>query len=272
VSPNEPEGGVVSLDGLSITFHPRTPDERIALNDLSLTLAPGDFAVVIGSNGAGKSTLLNVLAGALFPDRGVIRVDGVDVTGWPVHRRAAMISRVFQDPMLGTAPALSIEENLAFAAMRGRHRGFGAALGAAQRKHFAELLAPYGLGLEQRLAAPASLLSGGQRQVLALVMATLASPRILLLDEHTAALDPGTAALVMRATESIITTHQLTALMITHNMRHAIDHGNRLIAMEAGRIKLDIAGPDKADLSVDDLVRRFGADHDHVLLQGKERA
>lgn len=273
MSPNDGGAPALQLDGLKLAFHAGTPDQRTALDNLSLALNGGDFTVVIGSNGAGKSTLLNVISGALQPDAGSIAVDGVDITRMPVHRRAAMIGRVFQDPMLGTAPALSIEENLALASMRGRRRGLGLALDHAARTRFAALLEPFGLGLEKRMGAPASLLSGGQRQVLALVMASLVRPRLLLLDEHTAALDPGTAALVMQATQRIVAEGGLTTLMITHNMAQAVEYGNRLLAMDAGRIRLDIAGAEKASLSVDDLVRRFAGDADHVLLQaGGNRA
>lgn len=266
MSHNE-SGGPVRLEGLRLVFFAGTPDERVALDDLSLTLDPGDFTVVIGSNGAGKSTMLNVIAGSIRPDRGTVSLDGVDVTAMPVHRRANFIGRVFQDPMVGTAPALTIEENLALAAMRGRGRGFRLALDTGKRRRFAEQLEPFGLGLESRMGAAAGLLSGGQRQVLALLMASFNRPRILLLDEHTAALDPGTAALVMNATRRIVAEAGLTVLMITHNMKQAIDFGNRLLAMDAGRVKLDIAGDAKAALTVADLVRRFGGESDQILLQ-----
>ncbi len=268
-SSNVPDTGreVVRLDGLRLDFHAGTQDERVALDGLTLTLKEGDFAVVIGSNGAGKSTMLNALSGAVRPDAGSIHVDGIDVTRMPVHKRAAFIGRVFQDPMLGTAPALSIEENLALASMRGKRRGLRHALDKARRDRFAALLEPFGLGLESRMRVPASLLSGGQRQVLALVMASLEHPRVLLLDEHTAALDPRTAALVMEATARIVSEGGLTTLMITHNMKQAVDYGNRLIAMDAGKVRLDIAGEEKSRLTVDDLIRRFAGDADHILLQ-----
>lgn len=255
----------LTLDALRLTFHPDTPDERVALDGLSLRMAEGDFAVVIGSNGAGKSTMLNVISGALRPDAGRVLFDGTDVTALPVHRRAAYIGRVFQDPMLGTAPALSIEENLALAQKRGRARGLGLALGRSNRARFAELLAPFGLGLETRMRVLSGKLSGGQRQVLALLMASMQRPRLLLLDEHTAALDPGTAELVMQATRRIVEESGLTTLMITHNMQQAIDTGNRLLALNAGQIRLDLDGPAKADLTIDDLVRRFGASDDQLL-------
>jgi putative tryptophan/tyrosine transport system ATP-binding protein len=258
---------VIVLEDITIVFHPGTADERVALNRLSLQLGAGEFTTVIGANGAGKSTLLNVLAGVIRPKAGRILVDGTDITAWPIHRRARLIARVFQDPMLGTAPALSIAENLALAARRGERRGFHHAVSHRARLRFRDALAGFGLGLENRMAAQAGTLSGGQRQVLALVMATLTKPALLLLDEHTAALDPKTAQLVMEATHRLITEHKLATLMITHNMQHAIDYGGRLLMLEAGRIKLDIAGAEKARLSVLDIVRRFGATSDDMLLQ-----
>ena len=201
------------------------------------------------------------------PADGRIQLDGTDVTGWPVHRRAAFVARVFQDPMVGTAPSLTIEENLALAAMRGARRGLRLAIGAARRARFEALLELFGLGLERRLRSPAALLSGGQRQVLALVMATLERPAILLLDEHTAALDPRIAALVMKATAEIVAAQRLTTLMITHNMRHALDHGDRLLMMDTGRIRMDLDAAARRELTVADLVRRFGEQSDHLALQ-----
>jgi len=258
---------MLTVEGLRVVFHAQTPDERVALDDLELSLPDGCFAVVVGTNGAGKSTLLNAIAGAVRPAAGRIRLDGTDVTDWPVHRRAAFVARVFQDPMVGTAPSLTIEENLALAALRGRRRGLRLAIDAARRSRFESLLAPFGLGLERRLRSPAGLLSGGQRQVLALVMATLARPAVLLLDEHTAALDPRIAALVMKATADIVAAQRLTTLMITHNMRHALDHGDRLLMMDAGRIRMDLDADARRDLTVSDLVRRFGEQADHVAFQ-----
>jgi putative tryptophan/tyrosine transport system ATP-binding protein len=258
---------MIELDAIRVVFYPGTPDERVALDDLSLTLPEGSFTVVVGTNGAGKSTLLNVLAGVIRPQAGRVLIDGVDVSAWPVHRRAALLSRVFQDPMLGTAPALSIEENLALANMRGKRRGLRMALNGERRARFRELLASFGLGLESRMGARAGLLSGGQRQVLALVMATLSRPRVLLLDEHTAALDPRTAQLVMDATRRLVAEHELTTLMITHNMGQAIAYGNRLLMMEAGRIKLDIGGAEKSEMTIAEIVHRFGHANDEILLQ-----
>jgi len=255
------------LDRLKLVFNVGTPDERVALDDLGVTLLAGDFTVVIGSNGAGKSTMLNVIAGAARPDSGTVTIDGVDVTRMPVHRRAAYIGRVFQDPMMGTAPSLSIEENLALASKRGMRRGLGFALDRATKGRFAELLAPFGLGLETRMGVVAGLLSGGQRQVLALLMASLQQPKLLLLDEHTAALDPGTAELVMEATRRIVKEGRLTTLMITHNMKQAVEYGNRLLAMDAGKIRLDVSGDDKSKMTVDELIQRFAGDSDRVLLQ-----
>jgi len=258
---------MIELAAVDVVFYPGTPDERIALDRLDLALENGSFCVVVGTNGAGKSTLLNVLAGAVRPRAGRTVIDGTDVSSWPVHRRAQWVSRVFQDPMVGTAPALSIEENLAFAAMRGRRRGLRMALNPRNRAHFRDELARFGLGLENRMGAPAGLLSGGQRQVLALLMAALNRPRILLLGEHTAALDPRTAQLVMQATRRIVAEQRLTTLMITHNMAHALDYGDRLLMMECGRIKLDIGRDEKPRLTINDLVQRFGQADDQILLQ-----
>ena len=258
---------MIELAAVDVVFYPGTPDERIALDRLDLALENASFCVVVGTNGAGKSTLLNVLAGAVRPRAGRTVIDGTDVSSWPVHRRAQWVSRVFQDPMVGTAPALSIEENLAFAAMRGRRRGLRMALNPRNRAHFRDELARFGLGLENRMGAPAGLLSGGQRQVLALLMAALNRPRILLLDEHTAALDPRTAQLVMQATRRIVAEQRLTTLMITHNMAHALDYGDRLLMMECGRIKLDIGRDEKPRLTINDLVQRFGQADDQILLQ-----
>ncbi|WP_397476010.1 ABC transporter ATP-binding protein [Pusillimonas sp.] len=266
MSSTEHAASVLQLDRVCVTFYPGTPNARTALDALSLTMQDRDFTVVIGSNGAGKSTMLNVISGALFPDSGKVFLQGKDVTHLPVHKRAAYIGRVFQDPMLGTAPALSIEENLALASRRGLRRGFRLALNGDNRRRFSEILKPFGLGLDTRMGAQAGRLSGGQRQVLALLMASMRKPRLLLLDEHTAALDPGTAELVMQATRRIVEEDQLSALMITHNMQQAVDVGNRLLALNAGRIHLDLDSQAKAGLTVDDLIQRFGAASDRQLL------
>ena len=247
-------------------FHRGTVDERAALDAVSLDLTAGEFAVVIGSNGAGKSTLLNVIAGSEPLDAGTIEIDGTDVTSWPQHRRARLVARVLQDPRLGTLPALTVEENLALADLRAAGAGFGRALTNARRARYAELLQPFGLGLEARLGARAAVLSGGQRQVLALAMAVIAAPRVLLLDEHCAALDPKTAELVMAATLHAIAAGGLTTLMVTHNMQHAIRYGDRLLMMDGGRVLLDVAREEKARLTVDALVERFHLADDKMLL------
>jgi putative ABC transport system ATP-binding protein len=247
-------------------FHRGTADERAALDGVSLDLAAQSFAVVIGSNGAGKSTLLNALAGAEMLDAGSVEIDGQDVTRWPQHRRARLIARVLQDPVLGTLPSLTVEENLALAEMRGTGAGFKLAITGSRRARYAAALERYGLGLEGRLGARAEVLSGGQRQVLALAMAVLSAPRVLLLDEHCAALDPKTAELVMQATLRAIVEEKLTTVMVTHNMQHAIRFGERLLMMDAGRVLLDLAGADKAQLTVETLVARFHLADDKMLL------
>nr|WP_260854195.1 ATP-binding cassette domain-containing protein [Paraburkholderia sp. BCC1886] len=248
---------MLSVEKVSKTFHAGTVDERIALTDVSLKLAAGDFAVVVGGNGAGKSTFLNMLAGEVTPDTGVIAVDGSDITSLPTHKRAKYISRVFQDPSIGTAAALSLEENLAVANLRGLKRGFGLGMTRAQSKEFHERLASFNLGLEKRLKAKASLLSGGQRQALSLLMAVLQRPQLLLLDEHTAALDPRTAAIVMRVTEQVVREANLTTLMVTHNMQHALDYGNRLVMMRDGRIVGDLTGEAKRTMTMEKLMATF---------------
>ena len=256
----------LALDGVVKRFHAGTPDERVAIDALSLVLDDGEFAVVVGSNGAGKSTLLNLVAGSVVADAGRIAIDGVDVTRWPTHRRADRIARVMQDPMVGTLPTLTVEENLALAEMRARGRGFAPALGAARRARFRDALASFGLGLEARLGARVGTLSGGQRQAVSLAMAVLDAPRVLLLDEHTAALDPRTAELVQQATLRAVAAHRLTTLMVTHDMRLALSTGDRLLMMHAGRIVLDLRGDARASLSVEDLVQRFRLADDRLLL------
>ena len=239
------------------TFNPGTVNEKVALNGVSLHLAPGDFVTVIGGNGAGKSTLLNSVSGALEVDEGQILIDGVDVTHLPEYKRAKYIGRVFQDPMMGTAATMQIEENLALAARRGKVRGLGSGITAAERKGYVEQLAMLDLGLENRMTAKVGLLSGGQRQALTLLMATLQKPKLLLLDEHTAALDPKTAAKVLETTQRIVEKDNLTTLMITHNMRDAIAYGNRLIMMYNGRIAVDVSGEEKKKLTVEQLLELF---------------
>ena len=249
---------MLDIRGVSKTFNPGTINEKTALRNVSLHLDDGDFVTVIGGNGAGKSTLLNTVAGTYFPDAGSIVIGGVDVTRLPEHKRAKYIGRVFQDPMTGTAATMQIEENLALARRRGARRTLRPGITRAERSEYHELLKILDLGLEDRLTAKVGLLSGGQRQALTLLMASLVKPKLLLLDEHTAALDPKTAAKVLDATERIVQRDRLTTLMITHNMRDAIAHGNRLIMMYEGQIALDISGEEKQKLTVEDLLAKFG--------------
>ena len=250
---------MLELHQVCKTFNPGTVNEKAALNHLSLTLEEGDFVTVIGGNGAGKSTMLNAISGVWPVDKGAIRIDGVDVTELSEHRRAVYLGRVFQDPMVGTAGNMTIEENLALAARRGEKRTLRWGSKKSEREQFKELLRPLGLGLEDRLTAKVGLLSGGQRQALTLLMASLKKPKVLLLDEHTAALDPKTAAKVLELSDQIVEEHRLTTLMVTHNMKDAIAHGNRLIMLDAGRVILDIRGEDKKKLTVPDLLARFTA-------------
>ena len=248
---------MLEIINLRKTFNPGTVNEKTALDGVSLTLRDGDFVSVIGGNGAGKSTLLNAVAGTWLVDSGTISIAGVNVTRLPEHKRAQFIGRVFQDPMMGTAATMQIEENLALALRRGKRRTLRAGITAAERDRYRELLKILGLGLEDRLTTKVGLLSGGQRQALTLLMATLQKPKLLLLDEHTAALDPKTAAKVLETTERIIQRDHLTTLMITHNMRDAIAHGNRLIMMYDGRIVVDVSGEEKQRLTVEDLLALF---------------
>ena len=245
------------INKISKTFNPGTINEKRALHELSLHLAPGDFVTVIGGNGAGKSTMLNAVAGAWPVDAGSITIDGVDVTALPEHRRAFLIGRVFQDPMLGTAPDMWLEENLALALRRGQPRGLRWGISAKERDMFREQLAQLGLGLEERMTAKVGLLSGGQRQALTLLMATLKKPKLLLLDEHTAALDPKTAAKVLELSDQLVARDSLTTLMVTHNMRDAIAHGNRLIMLSEGQIVVDVSGERKQRLTVRELMDLF---------------
>ncbi len=248
---------MLEVKGISKTFNAGTINEKQALRGLELHLAPGDFVTVIGGNGAGKSTLLNSVAGVFPVDEGSILIDGVDVTHLPEYQRARYIGRVFQDPMMGTAATMQIEENLALAARRGQRRGLKVGITRQEREEYREQLKILDLGLEERMTAKVGLLSGGQRQALTLLMATLRKPKLLLLDEHTAALDPKTAAKVLEATERIVSQNQLTTLMITHNMRDAIAYGNRLIMMYDGRIVVDISGEEKKKLTVEQLLNLF---------------
>jgi len=262
---------MLSIDSISKTFFPGTANERRALRDVSLHLSPGDFVTVIGSNGAGKSTLLNSISGRLIPDSGRIRIHGKDVTTQSEHKRARKVGRVFQDPMAGTAPNLTIEENLSLAYLRGKSRGLGLGLNSARRKVFIDELESLELGLEKRLGTKVGLLSGGQRQALSLLMAGFTHPDVMLLDEHTAALDPQRAELVTNLTKRIVEQGKLTTLMVTHNMAQALQVGNRLIMMHEGQIIFSADAEQKAQLTVEDLMAEFakikGASSDRTLLQ-----
>lgn len=248
---------MLELKNIYKTFNPGTVNEKRALQGLNLSLANGDFVTVIGGNGAGKSTMLNIISGAYSVDEGSISIGGVDVTKLPEYKRAPYIGRVFQDPMMGTAATMQIEENLALAARRGLRRGLRTGISRAEREQYRDLLKILDLGLEDRLTSKVGLLSGGQRQALTLLMATLKKPQLLLLDEHTAALDPKTAAKVLAATEQIVRRDNLTTLMITHNMRDAIAHGNRLVMLYDGRVVVDVRGEEKRRLTVEDLLEKF---------------
>ena len=278
---------MLELNGLYKVFNAGTVNEKRAIDGLDLTLEEGDFVTVIGGNGAGKSTTLNLIAGVFPADRGTIRLNGVDITRLPEHKRAKYLGRVFQDPMMGTAATMGIEENLALANRRGKSRGLRPGITSQERELFRAQLAALGLGLENRLTSKVGLLSGGQRQALTLLMATLnqpkllsggqrqaltlfmaviADPKVLLLDEHTAALDPKTADKVLQLTEEIVARDHLTTLMVTHNMKHAIQYGNRLIMMDAGRVVVDIRGEEKKNLTVSDLLEKFNIENDRMLL------
>ena len=250
---------MLKLEHIYKTFNPGTVNEKTALNDLCLTLNDGDFVTVIGGNGAGKSTMLNAICGVWKPDSGKVIIDGVDVTGMPEYKRAKFLGRVFQDPMMGTAASMGIDENLALAARRGKIRGLRWGISKKERDRYRELLSSLALGLEDRMTSKVGLLSGGQRQAVTLLMASLQKPKLLLLDEHTAALDPKTAAKVLALSDEIISRNHLTTLMVTHNMHDAIAHGNRLIMMHNGRIILDIDGEEKKKLTVEDLLEKFSA-------------
>ena len=248
---------MLKITNLQKTFNPGTVNAKTALKGLNFELKDGDFVTVIGGNGAGKSTLLNAISGVWKPDYGTIEIDGVDVTSMPEHKRAKFLGRVFQDPMKGTAPDMEIAENLSIAARRGTKRKLIRGIKKNERQEYRELLATLELGLEDRLSSKVGLLSGGQRQAVTLLMATLRRPNLLLLDEHTAALDPKTADKVLEITDKIVSENQLTTIMITHNMRDAIKHGNRLIMMHEGNIIIDIEGEEKKKLTVEDLLSLF---------------
>ena len=249
---------MLELHDIHKTFNAGTVNAKTALDGVNLTLRAGDFVTVIGGNGAGKSTMLGTVAGTVIPDSGSVILDGIDLTAMPEFKRAVYLGRVFQDPMMGTAADMLIEENLALAARRGQKRRLHWSMSNAERETYRELLKPLELGLEDRLSTKVGLLSGGQRQALTLLMASLKKPKLLLLDEHTAALDPKTAAKVLELSDRIVAENGLTTLMVTHNMKDAIMHGNRLIMMDAGRIVLDISGEDKRKLTVPDLLELFG--------------
>lgn len=248
---------MLKITNLQKTFNPGTVNAKVALSGLDLTLNDGDFVTVIGGNGAGKSTMLNAIAGVWRPDYGTIEVDGIDVTNMPEHKRAKFLGRVFQDPMKGTSPDMEIAENLSIAARRGTKRRLVWGIRKAEREQYKELLATLELGLETRLSSKVGLLSGGQRQAVTLLMATLKKPKILLLDEHTAALDPKTAAKVLEITNKLVTENNLTTLMITHNMHDAIAYGNRLIMMHEGRVIVDVSGEAKKKLTIEQLLELF---------------
>lgn len=248
---------MLNINNVYKTFNTNTINEKKVLKGLNLHMKPGDFVTVIGGNGAGKSTMLNMVAGVHVPDLGSIQLDGINITKLPEHERAKYLGRVFQDPMLGTASDMEIQENLALAYRRGKKRGFGWGITKEEKELYANLLKPLDLGLEARLSSKVGLLSGGQRQALTLLMATLKKPKLLLLDEHTAALDPKTAKRVLELTEQIVKEHELTTLMVTHNMKNAIEYGNRLIMMYDGKVMFDIEGKEKKNLKVKDLLAKF---------------
>ena len=270
---------MLELKGVQKTFNPGTVNEKKALSGIDLRLEQGDFVTIVGSNGAGKSTLFGAIAGSFVPDAGSIILDGQDITFQPDYRRSKTIGRLFQDPLKGTAPNMTIEENLALAYLRASgHTSPFSRISKAERALFRDRLAALGLGLEDRMKQPVGLLSGGQRQALTLLMATLVTPKLLLLDEHTAALDPATADKVLQLTQTIVAENNITCLMITHNMHAALELGNRTLMMDAGRIVLDVGGSERAGLTVDGLLDRFaqGAGHaldnDRILLSKEQTA
>ncbi|OEU48787.1 MAG: ABC transporter ATP-binding protein [Desulfobulbaceae bacterium S5133MH15] len=248
---------MIGLNGIVKYFHRGSVNEVFALDNIDLQIEEGDFVTVIGSNGAGKSTLLNCIAGGFFPDSGKILINSQDVTAWPEYKRAKLISRVFQDPLLGTCPSATIEQNMALASLRGKKRGLARGVKSRDRDRFREELKQLGLGLDKRLLDKVGLLSGGQRQALTMLMATMLRPDVLLLDEHIAALDPKTANQILLLTQEIVKQSKLTTMMITHNMKHAISFGNRLIMLHQGGILLDLKGEEKKNLTVKDLLAQF---------------
>ena len=264
---------MLTIDHISKTFAPGTVNEKRALNDLSLHLAPGDFVTVLGSNGAGKSTLFNAIAGTFQPDTGKIIVDGADVTRMPDYKRSKFIGRMFQDPLKGTAPNMTIEENLALCYLRAsKRRSPFSMVTSSERREFRDRLSQLGLGLEDRMNTVVGLLSGGQRQALTLLMATLVTPKLLLLDEHTAALDPATAEKVLELTKKIVAENRITCLMITHNVQSALSLGNRTIMMKDGRIVLELSGDTRKTITTDQLLKAFhqqGMDNDRILFSAE---
>ena len=269
---------MLNIQSISKTFNPGTVNAKQALSGLSLHLDHGDFVTIIGSNGAGKSTLFNAIAGSFYVDDGFIELDGEDITYMPEHKRSLMVGRLFQDPLKGTAPHMTIEENMALAYLRTTtsRNAYFSRINAADKKKFREQLALLDMGLEDRMKQPVGLLSGGQRQALTLLMATMVTPKILLLDEHTAALDPATAEKVLHLTRQIVAERQITCLMVTHNMHQALTLGNRTLMMNAGNIVLDVAGEERAAMSVDDLLEQFALragkalDNDRILFSKVE--
>ena len=264
---------MLKLDHIKKTFNPGTVNEKRALNDLSLHLAPGDFVTILGSNGAGKSTMLNAIAGTFQPDSGTVTLDGMDITKLPDYKRSKFIGRMFQDPLKGTAPNMTIEENLALAYLRASNaRSPFSMVSAAERREFRDRLAQLGLGLEDRMNAMVGLLSGGQRQALTLLMATLVTPKLLLLDEHTAALDPATAEKVLKLTRQIVAENSITCLMITHNVQSALQLGNRTIMMKDGQIILELSGERRKTITTEELLQAFhqhGVDNDRILFSAE---
>ena len=267
---------MLQLKGIYKTFNAGTVNEKRAIDNLNLTLEDGDFVTIIGGNGAGKSTTLNLIAGVYPVDAGMIHLNGYDLTNLPEHKRARFLGRVFQDPMMGTAATMGIEENLALAYRRGQKRGLGSGITNEERELYREKLATLGLGLENRMTSKFGLLSGGQRQALTLLMATLVTPKLLLLDEHTAALDPATAEKVLDLTKSIVAEKKITCLMVTHNMHQALELGNRTLMMDAGRIVFNVKGEARSKMTVDDLLEKFREnagkilDNDRILLSKVE--
>ena len=268
---------MLKISNISKTFNPGTINEKKALSDLSLHLAKGDFVTILGSNGAGKSTLFNAIAGTFPVDRGTITLDGKNITSLPDYKRSKFIGRMFQDPLKGTAPTMTIEENLALAYMRASSgTNPFSVISKADRAEFRQRLSQLGLGLEDRMGSPVGLLSGGQRQALTLLMATLVTPKLLLLDEHTAALDPATAEKVLELTKSIVAEKKITCLMVTHNMHQALELGNRTLMMDGGRIVFDVKGEERSKMTVDDLLEKFrenagkALDNDRILLSKVE--